>query len=74
MALLSVGVEAGMRVPVGFVEFAPDMRQAEEEDGAGFENRGQKKKMKSVYQCMFIIITFILKELELTQIPKERIG
>ena len=43
MALLSVGVEAGMRVPVGFVEFAPDMGQAEEEDGAGFENRGQKK-------------------------------
>lgn len=36
--------------------------------------QGSKKKMESVYQCMFIIITFILKELELTQIPKERIG
>ena len=52
MALPFVEVGAGMKIPVEFVGFAPDMGQAEEEVGVGFVNRGQK--MKSVLSvCVY---------------------
>lgn len=52
MALLFVGVGAGMRVPVGFVGFAPDMGASRRGGGVGFENRGQKNE-GSLSVCVY---------------------